>query len=123
MKLLRLGVKITITHIIQDGAVYRMYNPNSGEHFYTKDKAERDSLVNSGWTYEADSGFDTPGNEAGVSPVYRVYNPNSGLHHYTIESGEAKELVRIGWNFEGACVIIGLTGEKPYKSRVPAVRF
>lgn len=32
--------------------MYRMYNRNSGEHFYTASTVERDSLVNAGWRYE-----------------------------------------------------------------------
>lgn len=32
--------------------VYRLYNPKSGEHFYTTSAIERDSIVESGWDYE-----------------------------------------------------------------------
>ena len=32
--------------------MYRMYNPNSGEHFYTGNAQEREILVNTGWDYE-----------------------------------------------------------------------
>ena len=32
--------------------MYRLYNPNSGEHFYTASEYERDHLVSVGWTYE-----------------------------------------------------------------------
>lgn len=32
--------------------IYRFYNPNSGEHFYTKDPAERDALKAQGWGLE-----------------------------------------------------------------------
>lgn len=32
--------------------MYRMYNPNSGEHFYTANSFEKDSLTKSGWKYE-----------------------------------------------------------------------
>lgn len=32
--------------------MHRLYNPNSGEHFYTAEEGERDSLVGSGWNYE-----------------------------------------------------------------------
>ena len=30
--------------------IYREYNPNSGEHFYTKDPTERDAFAARGWT-------------------------------------------------------------------------
>ena len=29
--------------------MYRLYNPNSGEHFYTAGESERGNLVNLGW--------------------------------------------------------------------------
>ena len=34
--------------------LYRLYNPNAvvGAHHYTTDRAERDTLVELGWTYE-----------------------------------------------------------------------
>lgn len=34
------------------GAVYRVYNPNSGKHHYTSSIGERDSLVRLGWRDE-----------------------------------------------------------------------
>nr|WP_200849506.1 hypothetical protein [Enterococcus sp. CSURQ0835] len=30
----------------------RMYNPNSGEHFYTASLSERNALLNAGWQHE-----------------------------------------------------------------------
>ena len=32
--------------------VYRVYNTNTGEHFYTTSSFEKDSLVGTGWDYE-----------------------------------------------------------------------
>ena len=32
--------------------MHRLYNPNSGEHFYTANTAEKDHLVKVGWKYE-----------------------------------------------------------------------
>ena len=77
--------------------MYRLYNPNSGEHFYTSTVAERDHLVNVGWNYEGIS-WKAPvfGN-----PVYRLYNSNVGDHHYTLNSGERDHLVSVGWQYEG----------------------
>ena len=34
-------------------SMYRLYNPNSGEHFYTADASERNDLVRVGWVYES----------------------------------------------------------------------
>ena len=32
--------------------VYRLYNPNSGEHFFTNTNAEKNMLIKAGWKYE-----------------------------------------------------------------------
>jgi hypothetical protein len=32
--------------------MYRLYNPNTGEHFYTGSKREGNKLVDVGWNYE-----------------------------------------------------------------------
>lgn len=79
-------------------SMHRLYNPNSGEHFYTASTTERDSLVKLGWKYEG-IGWSAP--ESSNTPVYRLYNPNAGDHHYTLDAKEKDELVRIGWRDEG----------------------
>ncbi|MDO4622198.1 MAG: transglutaminase domain-containing protein [Eubacteriales bacterium] len=79
--------------------MYRMYNPNSGEHFYTANYVERDMLLKAGWSYEG-IGWTAPG-AAGSDPVYRLYNENAGDHHYTMSKGERDSLVRLGWKDEG----------------------
>ena len=78
--------------------MYRMYNPNSGEHFYTADSYERDHLVSVGWRYEG-IGWVAPATSG--TPVYRLYNPNAGDHHYTTSAYERDHLVSVGWRYEG----------------------
>ncbi len=82
-----------------DHAVYRLYNPNSGEHFYTPHYAELLADVKAGWRDEGVAWY-TETEAAGI-PMYRLYNPNSGLHHYTLDLNERDSLVSIGWNNEG----------------------
>lgn len=77
--------------------MYRLYNPNSGEHFYTSSEAERDSVYNAGWNIEG-YGWISP--STSNTPVYRLYNPNAGDHHYTISIAERDQLVSVGWNYE-----------------------
>ena len=80
--------------------MHRLYNPNSGEHFYTANTAEKDHLVKVGWKYEG-LGWLAPKAENDY-PVYRVYNPNAGDHHYTMDIDEMSDLVyKHGWKFEG----------------------
>lgn len=78
--------------------MFRLYNPNSGEHFYTADESERDNLTSLGWAYEG-LGWNAP--STSNMPVYRMYNPNAGDHHYTLDADERDMLVGVGWNYEG----------------------
>ena len=78
--------------------MHRLYNPNSGEHFYTADGEERDHLVKVGWRYEG-VGWVAPAKSQ--TPVHRLYNPVAGEHHYTSDLDERNMLVRAGWNYEG----------------------
>ena len=78
--------------------MHRLYNPNSGEHFYTASNPERDMLVRLGWRSEGE-GWVAP--VKSTTPVYRLYNPNAGDHHYTMSRGEHDALVKVGWRDEG----------------------
>jgi len=76
--------------------MYRLYNPNSGEHFYTASESERNMLVGAGWNYEGIAWY------APISglPVYRLYNRYAGDHHYTMDYAEVQRLVDLGWTYE-----------------------
>lgn len=75
----------------------RLYNPYSGEHFYTASVEERDSLVGVGWSHEG-VGWVAP---TSGDAVFRLYNPYVGDHHYTASAEERDFLVAAGWSFEG----------------------
>lgn len=98
--------------------MWRLYNPNSGEHFYTGNTAERDHLVRVGWKCEG-KGWTAP---VKGDPVYRLYNPNAGDHHYTLNSAERDMLVRAGWRYEGIgwySATASVKGRRPF---VPSVQ-
>ena len=90
-------------YIITEGLIYRMYDPNRGEHFYTKDPEEAELLVQLGWIHESGSDFTVvSATDEDAIPVYRLYNPHfGGMHFYTTDAEEAKYLESIGWNYEG----------------------
>jgi len=99
--------------------MYRLYNPNSGEHFYTGSVAERDFLVTAGWRYE---GVAWTAPTTGT-PVYRVYNPYTGDHHYTTNYSEVEMLVNAGWRYEGiGWYSAGNTGNPLYRLYNPYCR-
>ena len=83
-------------------ALYRLYNPYTGEHLYTTDAHERDSLAAVGWSVESDgasgAGVALVGDFEGMAanesykPLYRLYNPYAGDHHYTTDKNEYDRL-------------------------------
>lgn len=79
--------------------MYRLYNPNTGEHFYTASYYEANSIVKAGWQYE-NVGWTAP--TSSNTPVFRLYNPYvyGGDHHYTTSSVERDSLVAAGWRYE-----------------------
>ncbi len=89
-----------------ENTIYRFYDANSGVHFYTSDKNERNYVYDrlDNYTYEGASytGID-PSAEIESFAVYRFYNRDSGTHLYTIDENE-KNVVRQeldNYNYEG----------------------
>ena len=99
--------KRTVKHM------FRMYDPNSGEHFYTGSEVERQNLINAGWDYE---GVGFTFSEATGAPVYRLYDPMFGEHLYTMDEEEKEFLVSQGWNLEGVAF------NSAYDTEVPQYR-
>ncbi len=93
--------------------MFRMYDPNSGEHFYTGSEIERDNLVAEGWCYEG-VGF-TFSMTTGA-PVHRLYDPVTGEHLYTMDEEEKAALLAAGWNYEG------IAFNSAYDTEVPQYR-
>ena len=91
------GFEVRAAGSTESTSMYRLYNPNSGEHFYTADSNEKDYLVAVGWNDEG-IGWNAP--LSSDTPVYRLYNPNAGDHHYTMSAGERDYLISVGWNDE-----------------------
>lgn len=88
---------------IETKGMYRLYNPNNGQHLFTTDHNEAETLANAGWTYEGVAWH--TGNGAGV---YRFYNP-SGLHMFTTSLPEACTMMSQGWKYEGEAFKQGST--------------
>lgn len=78
--------------------IYRLYNPNSGEHFFTNNDEERKYLASIGWD---DEGIAWTSPSSSDVPVYRLFNPFTGEHHYTSNLDERNYLILLGWHDEG----------------------
>jgi hypothetical protein len=77
--------------------LYRVYNPNDGNHLFTLNSHEKNELTALGWH---DEGVGWRVSLSG-KPVYRIYNPGSGEHIYTLNYEEVKAAVAAGMHDEG----------------------
>ena len=71
--------------------VYRFYVKRTGSHFYTADKAERDSVIANlaaTYTYEGPSYNVCLAPVSGSTIVWRFYNKQNGSHFYTADPTE-----------------------------------
>ena len=83
-------------------ALFRLYNPRTGEHFYTTDIAERRLYIqNGGWIPEGIAGFFPAASTEDTETFYRFLNPNTGEHHYAMDEREIEMITRAGWINEG----------------------
>ena len=88
---------------------YRLYNRDSGDHFYTTDASERDSAIaRSGYVSEGVACFVYTSNLSGTTPLYRLWNGDASDHFYTTDSGEASAAEsNSGYRGEGiACYVL-----------------
>lgn len=96
---------------IGDGVpMFRLYNPNTGDHHFTKNVIESDILIDAGWSFEG-IGWYAPCS-SGI-PIHRLYNPNDGRHHFTAVDGECVYLAQLGWKYEGIAWLSSTKEEVP----------
>ena len=91
------SIGLGVSSPVAASEMHRVYNPNSGEHFYTASTIESQNLISLGWK---DEGIGWYAPEVGED-VYRLYNPNTGDHHYTLTNAEKEFLLTKGWKDEG----------------------
>lgn len=86
----------------EKGAVYRLYNPNDGQHHLTASHSEAETLASVGWDYEGVAFKSGNGD-----PVYRLYNPFGGQHILTASAEEGMSLAIAGWVVESVAFKAG----------------
>ena len=86
----------SVTPDVEIQTMFRLYNPNSGEHFYTASPVERAATIAAGWL---DEGYAWTAPVKSNTPVYRLYSGTD--HHYTTSEVERDYLMSIGWSDEG----------------------
>ncbi len=90
-----------VTYVITSSTyvpVYRLYNPATGEHFFTGNASEINGLVQAGWNDEGVA-FNVPAQSN--TPVYRYFSTKTGEHYYTASDAEKATLTANGFVYEG----------------------
>ena len=76
--------------------VYRLYNSETGDHFYTTSADEKNLLTNNSssvYTYEGIAFYAFTTQTSETSTVYRLYNAINGDHFYTTSENEKNNLL------------------------------
>ena len=106
------------TFVAKDGptltndVVYRFYNSQTQQHFYTANTAERDMLKNTpsiGYSFEGGAFGASLSTGPGLLPLYRFYAGASQDHFYTTSESEKNSLIsntKSGYGFEGVAFYV-----------------
>ena len=101
--------------------VFRLYNPDTQDHFYTASSTEAAQAVAGGYREEGVP-FSAESGTPGLVDVLRLYNPATGDHLYTTSTAERDSLVASGsgYRFEG----VGFQAyAAPQEGAVPIYRY
>lgn len=86
--------------------LYRLYNLQTGRHYYTRNVNERDALVainppppsgpdnrTTGWRDEGISGYISAAPQVGMVEIFRLYNNSTGTHLFTEDPEEKAGII------------------------------
>lgn len=93
-------------------AVYGIYNPKNGDHYFTIDHSTIADLKENGWTHDDVAFFQAT---SGGIPIYRLYNTSSGEHFITRNLVESNKLIAAGWVNEGSAWNAPISGKPVYR--------
>ena len=100
-------------------ALYRLYNAQNNDHFYTTSCDEKNTALSGGYIYEHVTGYVASRQLRRTVPLYRFLLSN-GEHFYTTSNEEMTNLSRIAGNkFEG---ITGYLADNSQRNTTPLYR-
>ncbi|MCV6602951.1 MAG: hypothetical protein OIF54_15560, partial [Cohaesibacter sp.] len=105
------GGKSIATNVENEVEVFRFFNEQTGTHFYTASKEERDLVLrdHSHMTYENVSYYasDIAANQK--TALYRFYNTETGSHFYTANANEKDDVAKLAnYNYEGIAYYVDI---------------
>lgn len=103
--------------LMDNEAIFRLYNKMSGEHFYTSNLQEKKDLLKSDSWQDEDVAWLAPTHSD--VPVYRLLHPTTLERLYTADKNEYEILsTQKGWKKEG----IGFYSAQGFETNIPLYR-
>jgi len=93
--------------------LYRLYNIQTGEHFYTADYAEAFALRGTNYVIEGVEGSIFRENFYNSIPLYRLYNSSTDRHFYTTSDVELAIVIKQGFMLERREGYLASTTDSP----------
>ncbi|KAJ3994189.1 hypothetical protein F5050DRAFT_1713899 [Lentinula boryana] len=85
--------------------LFRLYNEDFMDHFYTMSSDEVPEMIDEGWAYDTTpnhtAGYVYPYSICGAAPIYRLFNPASVDHFYTMNIAESQNAIESGYQDQG----------------------
>ena len=110
--------------ILEGSTVYRFLNNDTGVHFYTANKTERDAVQQlDNYNFEGTSytSIDPLTGMPEPTPVYRFLNEDTGVHLYTVSETERDAVEQLdNFSFEGEAFF---AYETQVEDSIPIYRF
>ena len=76
--------------------VYRFFNTENGEHFYTIEESEKNNIIENSSDYIFEGAhfyaFDSPSGNSNTIPIYRMHDTQSGAYLYTSDLDEINSI-------------------------------
>lgn len=76
---------------------FRLFNPRTGDHFYTSNAAERSAALSSGYKDEGVLGAILTSSTASSTALFRLFNSRTGDHFYTTSATERATAISSGY--------------------------
>ncbi|MFW5847143.1 MAG: hypothetical protein ACOCUU_03230, partial [Nanoarchaeota archaeon] len=95
------GGSIKFENCSQLTPLYRFYNSEIENHFYTISESAKNNLENTDYSYDWIAGYVYPNQVQGTTPLYRFYNSEIENHFYTTSESEKNNLENTDYSYEG----------------------
>lgn len=100
--------------------LYRYWNSNYNDHYYTTNFDDKASYEKVGYSYDWIEGYLCKNQESGTVPLYRYWNEKKKDHYYTTNPNDKASYEKAGYRYDW---IEGYVYKSPAEGRTPLYRY